>query len=169
MALRRFVCCESGAPEWAMEPQRYIRGLNVRKTPAHVLRTLLVVSGTVSTNDDVVGFCEYGVAVETTPENEGVYQISYIATALKVRGTHLGDTLLAAVLMHLRDDAWHFRRTPLVVTQVVPDNESSMNLFTHFGFVDEGPDPDDPEYHLLSLEFTPQDRGDYFGSTLAFF
>jgi hypothetical protein len=29
--------------------------------------------------------------------------------------------------------------------------------------------PDDPEYHLLSLEFTPQERGNYFGSTLAFF
>ena len=44
-----------------------------------------------------------------------------------------------------------------------------MDLFSRFGFMDEGPDPDDPEYHLLSLEFTPQERGNYFGSTLAFF
>jgi len=34
----------------------------------------------------VAGFCEYGVGVETTEEHEGIYQISYIATALKVRG-----------------------------------------------------------------------------------
>ncbi|TCF48715.1 hypothetical protein MCC10108_2030 [Bifidobacterium longum subsp. longum] len=117
----------------------------------------------------MVGFCEYGVAVETTDEHEGVYQISYIATALKVRGTHLGDTLLSSVIVRLRDDAWRFNRTPLVLTQVDPRNKPSMDLFTRFGFMDEGPDPDDPEYHLLSLEFTPQERGNYFGSTLAFF
>ena len=40
-----------------------------------------------------------------------------------------------------------------------PRNKPSMDLFTRFGFMDEGPDPDDPEYHLLSLEFTPQERG----------
>lgn len=37
-------------------------------------------------HDEVVGFCEYGVGVETTEEHEGIYQISYIATELKVRG-----------------------------------------------------------------------------------
>ena len=37
-------------------------------------------------HDEVVGFCEYGVGVETTKEHEGIYQISYIATELKVRG-----------------------------------------------------------------------------------
>lgn len=93
-ALRQFLCCEPGGPEWAMDPQRYIRDLSVRKTPKGIMRTLLVVSGDIPLHDDVVGFCEYGVAVETT---------------------------------------------------------------------------DDPEYHLLSLEFTPQERGNYFGSTLAFF
>lgn len=152
-----------------MDPQRYIRDLSVRKTPKGIMRTLLVVSGDIPLHDDVVGFCEYGVAVETTDEHEGVYQISYIATALKVRGTHLGDTLLSSVIVRLRDDAWRFNRTPLVLTQVDPRNKPSMDLFTRFGFMDEGPDPDDPEYHLLSLEFTPQERGNYFGSTLAFF
>ena len=144
-ALRQFLCCEPGGPEWAMDPQRYIRDLSVRKTPKGIMRTLLVVSGDIPLHDDVVGFCEYGVAVETTDEHEGVYQISYIATA------------------------WRFNRTPLVRTQVDPRNKPSMDLFTRFGFMDEGPDPDDPEYHLLSLEFTPQERGNYFGSTLAFF
>ncbi len=149
-ALRQFLCCEPGGPEWAMDPQRYIRDLSVRKTPKGIMRTLLVVSGDI-------------------PLHEGVYQISYIATALKVRGTHLGDTLLSSVIVRLRDDAWRFNRTPLVLTQVDPRNKPSMDLFTRFGFMDEGPDPDDPEYHLLSLEFTPQERGNYFGSTLAFF
>lgn len=107
-ALRQFLCCEPGGPEWAMDPQRYIRDLSVRKTPKGIMRTLLVVSGDIPLHDDVVGFCEYGVAVETTDEHEGVYQISYIATALKVRGTHLGDTLLSSVIVRLRDDAWRF-------------------------------------------------------------
>lgn len=122
-----------------------------------------------SLHDEVVGFCEYGVGVETTKEHEGIYQISYIATALKVRGQHLGDTLLTSVIMRLRDDAWRSNRTPLVLTQVDPRNKPSMDLFSRFGFVDEGPDPNDPEYHLLSLEFAPQDRGNFFGSTIAFF
>lgn len=56
-----------------------------------------------------------------------------------------------------------------MLTQVDPRNKPSMDLFSRFGFVDEGPDPNDPEYHLLSLEFTPQDRGNFFGSTIAFF
>ena len=43
-------------------------------------------------------------------------------------------------------------------------NQFAQNLGRY-----QGPDPDDPEYHLLSLEFTPQERGNYFGSTLAFF
>ena len=73
------------------------------------------------------------------------------------------------MIMRLRDDAWRSNRTPLVLTQVDPRNKPSMDLFSRFGFVDEGPDPNDPEYHLLSLEFTPQERGNYFGSTLAFF
>lgn len=67
-------------------PTGYIRGLSVRKTPTGVMRTLLVVSGNIPLHDEVVGFCEYGVGAETTEEHEGIYQISYIATALKVRG-----------------------------------------------------------------------------------
>lgn len=39
-----------------------------------------------SLHDEVAGFCEYGVGAETTEEHEGIYQISYIATELKVRG-----------------------------------------------------------------------------------
>ena len=169
-ALRQFLCCKPGDPEWAMDPQRYIRGLCVRKTPTGVMRTLLVVSGDIPLHDEVVGFCEYGVGVETTKEHEGIYQISYIATALKVRGQHLGDTLLTSVIMRLRDDAWRSNRTPLVLTQVDPRNKPSMDLFSRFGFVDEGPDPDDPEYHLLSLEFTGTNYviGDQQGFPAAF-
>lgn len=167
-ALRKFQCCPPGGPEWAMDVQRYIRGINVRRTPAGILRTLLVVAGDTASRDDVVGFCEYG-AVETGAVGEGIYRISYVATELKVRGTHLGDALLSAVMMRLCDDAWRTGRTPLVLTQVDPRNKPSMMLFTRFGFHDEGTDPDDPEYHLLSLEFTPQNREDRFVSVLASF
>lgn len=151
-------------------PTGYIRGLSVRKTPTGVMRTLLVVSGDIPLHDEVAGFCEYGVGVETTEEHEGIYQISYIATALKVRGQHLGDTLLASVIMRLRDDAWRSNRTPLVLTQVDPRNRPSMDLFSRFGFMDERPDPDDPEYHLLPLEFTGTNYviGDQQGFPAAF-
>ena len=67
-------------------PTGYIRGLSVRKTPTGVMRTLLAISGDIPLHDEVVGFCEYGVGAETTEEHEGIYQISYIATELKVRG-----------------------------------------------------------------------------------
>lgn len=67
-------------------PTGYIRGLSVRKTPTGVMRTLLVISGDIPLHDEVAGFCEYGVGAETTEEHEGIYQISYIATELKVWG-----------------------------------------------------------------------------------
>ncbi len=67
-------------------PTGYIRGLSARKTPTGVMRTLLVISGDIPLHDEVAGFCEYGVGAETTEEHEGIYQIPYIATALKVRG-----------------------------------------------------------------------------------
>ncbi len=114
----------------------------------------------------MVGFCEYGVAVETTDEHEDD-EISYIATALKVRGTHLGDTLLSSVIVRLRDDAWRFNRTPLVLTQVDPRNKPSMDLFTRFGFMDEGPDPDDPE--CTAVPFTRSGRGNVLRQQTAFF
>ena len=137
-------------------PTGYIRGLSVRKTPTGVMRTLLVISGDIPLHDEVAGFCEYGVGAETTEE--------------KVRGQHLGDTLLASVIMRLRDDAWRSNRTPLVLTQVDPRNRPSMDLFSRFGFMDEGPDPDDPEYHLLPLEFTGTNYviGDQQGFPAAF-
>lgn len=45
-----------------------------------------------------------------------------------------------------------------------------MDLFSRFGFMDEGPDPDDPEYHLLPLEFTGTNYviGDQQGFPAAF-
>lgn len=126
-ALRQFLCCEPGGPEWAMDPQRYIRDLSVRKTPKGIMRTLLVVSGDIPLHDDVVGFCEYGVAVETTDEHEGVYQISYIATALKVRGTHLGDTPLSSVIVRLRDDAWSLPRRSAETTSAAHSRSSDIS------------------------------------------
>lgn len=33
LALRRFVCCEPNGPEYAMDVQRYIRGLRVKDEP----------------------------------------------------------------------------------------------------------------------------------------
>lgn len=74
------------------------------------------------------------------------------------------------MIMRLRDDAWRSNRTPLVLTQVDPRNRPSMDLFSRFGFMDEGPDPDDPEYHLPPLEFTGTNYviGDQQGFPAAF-
>ena len=64
-ALRQFLCCEPGGPEWAMDPQRYIRDLSVRKTPKGIMRTLLVVSG--------------DIPLEFTPQERGNYFGSTLA------------------------------------------------------------------------------------------
>jgi len=46
-ALRQFLCCEPGGPEWAMDPQRYIRDLSVRKTPKGIILTPMKRVGTL--------------------------------------------------------------------------------------------------------------------------
>lgn len=165
-ALRRFVCCDGG-PEWAMDAQRYIRDLNIRRHADDSEIMLLVVAGASEYTDRVLGFCEYGAAAETTDDEPGFYQISYIATALETRGKHMGDLLLAAVLDRLRDDAFRTGRTPFVVTQIDPRNKPSAALFRRFGFADEGEDPEDPGYHYWSLEFEPAMREDRIISSLA--
>lgn len=139
-ALRQFLCCKPGDPEWAMDPQIYTRSQRAQDPDRSYAHASCHIRGH-SLHDEVAGFCEYGVGVETTEEHEGIYQISYIATALKVRGQHLGDTLLTSVIMRLRDDAWRSNRTPLVLTQVDPRNKPSMDLFSRLGFVDEGQTP----------------------------
>lgn len=164
-ALRHFVCCDGG-PEWAMDAQRYIRDLNIRKHSGDSEIMLLVVAGDSEYTDKVLGFCEYGAAAETADGEPGFYQISYIATSFEVRGKHLGDLLLAAVLDRLRDDAFRTGRTPFVVTQIDPRNEPSIALFRRFGFSDEGGDPEDPEYHYWSLEFEPAEKDDLLVSSL---
>lgn len=85
-ALRQFLCCKPGDPEWAMDPQDiYAVSACARPRPELCAR-FLPYPGTFPLHDEVVGFCEYGVGAETTEEHEGIYQISYIATELKVRG-----------------------------------------------------------------------------------
>ena len=163
--LRRFVCCDGG-PEGAMDAQRYIRGLNIRRHADDSEIMLIVVEGATAYADTVLGFCEYGVASETADDEPGFYQISYIATALESRGKHLGDLLLAAVLNRLRDDAFRTGRTPFVLTQIDPRNKPSIALFRRFGFSDEGEDSEDPAYHFWSLEFTPESSGEHIVSSL---
>lgn len=135
-ALRQFLCCEPGGPEWAMDPQRYIRDLSVRKTPKGIMRTLLVVSGDIPLHDDVVGFCEFGYDPAAL-ESSG-YAISFIATALSERGRHLGAILLDCALRWMANDAARHGRTPYVLTQIDPRNEASVHLFSGAGFENEG-------------------------------
>ena len=54
-ALRRFVCCDGG-PEWAMDAQRYIRGLNIRRHADDSEIMLIVVEGATAYADTVLGF-----------------------------------------------------------------------------------------------------------------
>lgn len=57
LALRRFVCCEPNGPEYAMDVQRYIRGLRVKDEPG-MYRMVLQYGETP--NAPIVGFCEFG-------------------------------------------------------------------------------------------------------------
>lgn len=45
LAVRRFVCCGAGAPEYAMDVQRYIRGLDLKENADDVLRMALYCEG----------------------------------------------------------------------------------------------------------------------------
>ena len=83
LALRRFVCCEPNGPEYAMDVQRYIRGLRVKDEPG-MYRMVLQYGETP--NAPIVGFCEFGYD-PAAPESSG-YAISFIATALSERGRH---------------------------------------------------------------------------------
>ena len=56
LAVRRFVCCGAGAPEYAMDVQRYIRGLDLKENADDVLRMALYSEG----DSDVLAFCEFG-------------------------------------------------------------------------------------------------------------
>ena len=53
LALRRFVCCEPNGPEYAMDVQRYIRGLRVKDEPG-MYRMVLQYGETP--NAPIVGF-----------------------------------------------------------------------------------------------------------------
>lgn len=73
LAVRRFVCCGAGAPEYAMDVQRYIRGLDLKENADDVLRMALYCEG----DSDILAFCEFGWI-----GSSDAYAISYIATAL---------------------------------------------------------------------------------------
>ncbi len=79
LALRRFVCCEPNGPEYAMDVQRYIRGLRVKDEPG-MYRMVLQYGETP--NAPIVGFCEFGYDPAAL-ESSG-YAISFIATAFDI-------------------------------------------------------------------------------------
>ena len=141
LAVRRFVCCGAGAPEYAMDFQRYIRGLDLKENADDVLRMALYCEG----DSDVLAFCEFGWI-----GSSDAYAISYIATALSEQCNGLGGMLLATVLRWVGNDSAVTGRDPYIMTQINPDNHASMRLFKAYGFSDEGADEDDPEYHIWS-------------------
>lgn len=150
LALRRFVCCEPNGPEYAMDVQRYIRGLRVKDEPG-MYRMVLQYGETP--NAPIVGFCEFGYD-PAAPESSG-YAISFIATALSECGRHLGAILLDCALRWMANDAARHGRTPYVLTQIDPRNEASVHLFSGAGFENEGRDENDPEFDIWSKEFEP--------------
>ncbi|MBT1171831.1 GNAT family N-acetyltransferase [Bifidobacterium sp. MA2] len=133
-----------------MDVQRYIRDLRVRDEPG-VCRLVLQYGD--KAGGAVVGFCEFGYD-PASPESSG-YAISFIATASSERGRHLGRYLLDGVLRWMANDAARHRREPYVLTQIDPSNHASVHLFSDLGFIDEGVDEDDPEYHIWSKWFEP--------------
>lgn len=143
LAVRRFVCCEKGAPEYAMDVQRYIRGLDLKGDADNVLRMALYCEG----DSDILAFCEFGWI-----ESSDAYAISYIATALSERGNDFGGMLLATVLRWVGNDSAVTGRDPYIMTQIDPDNHASVRLFKEYGFKDEGVDEDDSEYHIWSRD-----------------
>lgn len=150
LALRRFVCCEPGAPEYAMDVQRYIRGLRLADEPGMYR---MVLQYGESRPAPIFGFCEFGYD-PASPESSG-YAISFIATALSERGHHLGRYLLDSALRWMGNDAARHGREPYVLTQIDPHNTASVQLFTDASFEDEGIDEDDPEYHIWSKALEP--------------
>ena len=164
-ALRQFLCCKPGDPEWAMDPQDiYAVSACARPRPELCAR-FLPYPGTFPC------MMKWSASANTVSARKPPRSTKVVHRhRAEGTGQHLGDTLLASVIMRLRDDAWRSNRTPLVLTQVDPRNKPSMDLFSRFGFVDEGPDPNDLEYHLLSLEFTGTNYviGDQQGFPAAF-
>lgn len=150
LALRRFVCCPPGAPEYAMDVQRYIRAIRLEDEPG--LYRMVLQYGE-SAGAPIIGFCEFGYDPEALGDDG--YAISFIAVALSDQGRHLGAILLDCVLRWMANDAARYGRTPYVLTQIAPDNEASMRLFSSAGFEDEGEDEDDPGYHIWSKTFRP--------------
>lgn len=147
LAVRRFVCCGTGAPEYAMDVQRYIRGLNLRKDPGDsVQRMVLCCEGM----PDILAFCEFGWI-----EQADSYAISFLATALSEQRRGLGFLLLATVLRWVGNDSAVTGRDNYIMTQIDPRNQASVRLFQSLGFEDEGVDEDDPGYHIWSRRFEP--------------
>lgn len=179
LALRRFECCDTDAPEYEKEVQRYIRGLRIGSSPDEIHRKLLVIpssSGTAGftsmlTPDDrvsppgiadkVIGFCEYGV------DSDDSYAISYIAVANKYRHHGLGSFLLRCVLADFADEEWRHPRTVPIGTLIHQDNLASRALFIAVDFLPDGVS-EDPEYGVWYKLIEPKQRGPE-SSTLVWF
>ena len=146
--LRKFRCCGHNAPEYEMDVQRYVRGLNVRKETADAVRRMVLYC---EGEPGILGFCEFGWI-----ECADAYAVSFIGIALSERGHGLGRLLLATVLRWIGNDASENSRANYVMTQIDPRNHASIHLFQDLGFEDEGVDEDDPEYHIWSKEFKPE-------------
>ena len=141
-SLRRFVCCGETAPEYALDVQRYIRDIKIKKTPVGIHRMVLYSEAYAG----VFGFCEYGY--DEAAGLESGYAISFIATAQRMRGRHLGRFLLDCVLRWMANDAAVSGRNPYVMTQIDRRNDASVSLFRDLGFENEGQDLHDSEYDI---------------------
>lgn len=142
----RMICsriCGPGAPEYALDVQRYVRGFDLSEDGDSILRMALYCEG----DSDILAFCEFGWI-----EASDSYAISYIATALTEQRKGLGAMLLATVLRWVGNDSVVTGRDPYILTQIAADNHASAALFGSCGFSNEGVDGDDPEYHIWSRE-----------------
>lgn len=149
-SLRRFECCDTNAPEYEKEVQRYIRGLRLSASPDEIHRKLLVIGSSAS--EKVVGFCEYGV------DSDDSYAIAYIAIANEYRHHGLGAFLLDCVLADFADEEWRHPRTVPIGTLIHQDNLASRALFISAGFLPDGAS-EEPEYGVWYRLIRPRQRG----------
>ena len=130
-----------------MEPQRHITGLRFSDFKDEGINRTVV---TTQTSEKIFAYAEYGYITESDS-----YAISWIARSVDYAGQGLGDSLLKIVLDDIAVDAFEGKRGTYVLTQIHPENEKSIAMFTKEGFRDKGVDFSDNGFHLWVKKFEP--------------
>lgn len=105
-------------------------------------------------NDRICSFVFFGFQKTTEAEGSGFYIIGYIARALGAKGCHFGDFTLRYALNVCKEDS--LKRgiaDPLIFALIDHRNKESLALFERNGFLDDGPDEDEPDRYRRFVRF----------------